>query len=98
MKEKVSRGQRTVRKSKVSIHSWQLSSLEFIVFMVFCKTHTRLEIFAAVKIRVMVFWVMTPCSNVVGHQCFRALCSSISRVKWIAVFFLAPFISPWRWR
>jgi hypothetical protein len=30
--------------------------------------------FTAMEIHVMVFWVMTPCSNMVGHQCFRGPC------------------------
>jgi hypothetical protein len=28
----------------------------------------------AVRIQVMVFWVMTPCNNVDGYKCFRGLC------------------------
>jgi len=26
------------------------------------------------KIQVTVFWIVTPCSNVAGYQCFRASC------------------------
>jgi len=32
------------------------------------------EIFTATKIQVVVFWVMTPCSDVVGYQRFGAPC------------------------
>jgi len=31
----------------------------------------RLQVFTAVKIHVKHFWVVTPCSVVVGYQCFR---------------------------
>jgi hypothetical protein len=31
----------------------------------------RLKVFMAMKIQVMVFWVLTPCSDVVGYQIFR---------------------------
>jgi hypothetical protein len=31
-------------------------------------------VFTAVKIQVEVFWVVTPCSVVVGYQCFRGPC------------------------
>jgi hypothetical protein len=34
----------------------------------------RLEIFMAIKIQVMVFWVITPQSNVVRYQHFRGPC------------------------
>jgi hypothetical protein len=34
----------------------------------------RFEIFKVVKIHVKVFWVMTPCSDVVGYQHFRGPC------------------------
>jgi len=26
------------------------------------------------KIQVAVFWIVTPCSDMVGHHCFRQLC------------------------
>jgi len=32
------------------------------------------EAFTAVMFQVEVFWVVTPCSNVVGYKCFRAPC------------------------
>jgi len=32
------------------------------------------EIFTAVKIQVEFFWVIMPCSVVVGYQCFRGPC------------------------
>jgi hypothetical protein len=31
----------------------------------------RLEVFTPMKIQVMVFWVVTPCSNMVGYQRFE---------------------------
>jgi hypothetical protein len=34
----------------------------------------RSKVFTAVKIHVEVFWVVTPCGGVVGHQHFRGLC------------------------
>jgi len=33
----------------------------------------------------VVVWVMTPCSCVVGYQCFGDLASSIFRVKWVGL-------------
>jgi len=45
----------------------------------------RFGISAAMKIQVMVFWVVTPCSYVVGYQRFGA-CSSET------------LVSPWKWR
>jgi hypothetical protein len=30
--------------------------------------------FKGVKIQVVVFWVVTPCSDMVGYQCFGGLC------------------------
>jgi hypothetical protein len=41
--------------------------LRYIIFV-------RLEIFTAVKIQVVVVWVITPCSAVVGYQHFRGSC------------------------
>jgi hypothetical protein len=35
--------------------------------------HARLEIFTALKIHVIVLWLMTPCSDV-GYGCFRGPC------------------------
>jgi hypothetical protein len=35
---------------------------------------TRFEVFTAVKIQVQVFWVVTPCNDVVGYQRFRNPC------------------------
>jgi len=31
----------------------------------------RFEVLMAVKIRIVVFWVMAPCGLVVGYQCLR---------------------------
>jgi hypothetical protein len=31
---------------------------------------TKREVFTVMKIQVMVFWVMTPCNDVVGYQRF----------------------------
>jgi hypothetical protein len=36
--------------------------------------NVRLEVFTVVKIHVMVLWVVTLCSNVVGYQHFKELC------------------------
>jgi len=36
--------------------------------------YARLEIFTVMKFYVMFFWVITPCSDAVGHQCFRGPC------------------------
>jgi len=41
----------------------------------------RFEVFIAVKIQVVVFWVMMPCSDVLGYHCFMGPCASIFRVK-----------------
>jgi hypothetical protein len=35
---------------------------------------TRLEVFTAINIQVVVFWVVTSCSVVVGYQCFGETC------------------------
>jgi len=34
----------------------------------------RFEVFVAVKIKFVVFWVVMPCSMIVGYQRFRGLC------------------------
>jgi hypothetical protein len=34
----------------------------------------RLEVFTAMTIRVVVFWVIARCCEVVGKQCFGELC------------------------
>jgi len=34
----------------------------------------RLKVFMGMKIQVMVFWVVTLCSDVVGYQLFGGLC------------------------
>jgi len=36
--------------------------------------HESLEAFTAVIFQVTVFWDITPCSVVVGYQCFRGPC------------------------
>jgi hypothetical protein len=36
--------------------------------------YARYEVFTAVKIQVDVFWVVTPCSVVVGYRRFRGPC------------------------
>jgi hypothetical protein len=33
-----------------------------------------IEAFTAVMFRVEVFWVVTPCSGIIGYQCFRGPC------------------------
>jgi hypothetical protein len=35
---------------------------------------TTFEVFAAVKIQVVVFWVVRPCSDVVGYRRFGGIC------------------------
>jgi hypothetical protein len=37
-------------------------------------SETRFEVCTAVKIQVAVFWIMAPCSVVVGYQRFRGPC------------------------
>jgi hypothetical protein len=37
----------------------------------------RFEVFTEMKINVAVFWVVTPCSGVVGYQCFRGPCCQL---------------------
>jgi hypothetical protein len=34
----------------------------------------RFEIFTAMKIQIVIFWVVTPCSNMVGYQRFGGPC------------------------
>jgi hypothetical protein len=41
----------------------------------------RLEVFRAVKIQVEVFWVVTPCSAIIGYQHFGEPFSYHFRVK-----------------
>jgi hypothetical protein len=36
--------------------------------------NTRFEVFVATEIKVMTFWVVMPCSDVVGYQHFRGSC------------------------
>jgi hypothetical protein len=36
--------------------------------------YTGLELFTLMKFHITVFWIMTPCSYVVGYQCFGGLC------------------------
>jgi hypothetical protein len=36
--------------------------------------NARFEVFKAVKVLVMVFWIVTPCSVVVGYQRFGRPC------------------------
>jgi len=36
--------------------------------------YVRIEVFTAMMIQVVVFWVVTPCSIVIGYQSFRGLC------------------------
>jgi len=38
---------------------------------IFQGAHSRLGIFLPVDIQVVVFWVVTPCSDVIGHKSFR---------------------------
>jgi hypothetical protein len=47
-----------------------------INFCVCCQVE-KFEIFTAVKIQVKVFWVVMPCSIVVGYQCFRPCCLNL---------------------
>jgi hypothetical protein len=35
---------------------------------------SRLEVFMAVNIQIKVFWIVTPCSDVVGYQRFGGSC------------------------
>jgi hypothetical protein len=35
----------------------------------------KVEVFTPVKIQVVVFWVVTLCSNVEGYHCFGGPCS-----------------------
>jgi len=37
-------------------------------------TNARFKVFTTVGIKVNVFWVVTPCSVVVGYRCFRGSC------------------------
>jgi len=48
-------------------------------------TFTRFEIFTAMKIQVVILWVMTPCSDVAGYQCFGGNCCLHlqGEVKWL---------------
>jgi hypothetical protein len=39
------------------------------------------EIFTSMKIQVEVFWIVTPCCDVVGYHRFEDLSGSIVRVK-----------------
>jgi hypothetical protein len=50
--------------------------LNFIVFVygVNMLHYMRFDVFTAVKIQVNVFWVVTPYSDVVEHQCFGGPC------------------------
>jgi len=34
----------------------------------------RLQIFMVVKIHIAVFWIMSPCNDMVGYQCFGEPC------------------------
>jgi hypothetical protein len=38
------------------------------------ETLTRFEFLVMLKMRIFVFWVVTICSLVSGHQCFQAKC------------------------
>jgi len=35
-----------------------------------------------IKTQIVVFWVVTPCGDVVGYRCFGGTCASIFRVRW----------------
>jgi hypothetical protein len=47
----------------------------------------RFEVFKAVKIKVKVFWVVTPCNVVTGYQSFRSPCCLHLQVEifWVAM-------------
>jgi hypothetical protein len=49
------------------------SEVGWIIILIQCtvKSHTRYEVFMAVEFQVVVFWIVMPCSVVVGYQCFR---------------------------
>jgi len=36
--------------------------------------YARFEVFAAVMIKFVIFWLVVPCSDVVGYQHFGGLC------------------------
>jgi hypothetical protein len=45
-------------------------SLFLLLILIDMEAFARFEAFTAVTFQVMVFWVVTPCSVVVGYQCF----------------------------
>jgi hypothetical protein len=45
------------------------------------KKDATFEVFTAMKIHVIVFWVVTPCSDVVGYNVSEGRTASIFRVK-----------------
>jgi len=36
--------------------------------------HVRLKVFTVMKIQIVLYCVLTPCSDIVGYQCFRGPC------------------------
>jgi len=54
----------------------------------------RFDTFITMKIHIVVFWVMTPCTDVVEYHCFRSCCG---RIPWFQKVML-PSLSQWRWR
>jgi hypothetical protein len=51
-----------------------------------CTSNARFEVFTAVKIQVDIFWLVTPCGNVVGSRSFGRSCCLLFRAKWLSVF------------
>jgi hypothetical protein len=47
----------------------------FFLQWLLCVCGMRLEVFVVIKIQIMVFWVLMPCSAVAVYQSFRGLSS-----------------------
>jgi hypothetical protein len=56
-------------------------ALVFVLNQEAKKQDTRREVLKAMRIQVAFFWVVTPCSDVAGYQCFGRLAASIFGLK-----------------